>query len=630
MPNKTNFIIDFDSTFTRVEALDVLGEISLVDDPDRDRKLGKIREITDGGMSGGVSFRDSLERRIELLSAHRDHLPALVERLQSEVSESFRRNTAFLRDQADSIFILSSGFREFIEPVVTPYGIKSEHIYANTFEFDGDGKITGFDRDNVLSEDGGKVEQVRALGLDGQVYVIGDGWTDYQIREAGLANKFFAYTGNVSREAVVAKADHVAPSLDEVLYVTGMNSALSYPKNRIRVLLLENIHPDAAAIFRDEGYQVETHAAAMSEGELCERIKDVSILGIRSKSRITPRVLAHAGRLIAVGAFCIGTNQIDLEGCLRRGTIVFNAPFSNTRSVVELAIAEIIMLSRGVPDNTRRMHDGVWKKSAEGSREVRGKTLGIVGYGNIGSQLSVLAENLGMEVIYYDLDEKLALGNAHKVTSLEALLARADFVTLHVDGRTENAGFFGARQFEVMKDGAVFINLSRGNVVDITALKEGIESGRIRGAAVDVFPREPGSNSETFESELRGLPNVILTSHVGGSTQEAQENIADYVPQQIIRYVNTGSSMHSVNFPALRLPELTDAHRLIHVHENKPGILAQINNVFAENHINILGQYLKTNETVGYVITDIEKAHDKKIARDLKKIPHTIRFRVLY
>jgi D-3-phosphoglycerate dehydrogenase len=390
------FIIDFDSTFTKVEALDVLGEISLADDPGKAEKLQEIKEITNRGMQGKMSFRESLHKRIALLSAHKNHLSELIEKLREEVSDSFKRNPEFFETHADYIYILSSGFREFIEPIVTAYGIKIENVFANTFKYDDDGSIVGFDESNVLCEDHGKVKQVQALNLDGDVSVIGDGYTDYEIKQSGLANKFFAFTENVSRESVLDKADHVAPSLDEVLYLSKMNRAISYPKSRISVLLLEGIHPQAARAFKEEGYQLEVHSAAMDEDELCAKLEKVSILGIRSKTHITPKVLESANRLIAVGAFCIGTNQIDLTGCLNKGVAVFNAPYSNTRSVVELAVAEIVMLLRNVTDRSREMHDGVWNKSAQGSNEIRGKKLGIVGYGNIGSQLSVLAENMGM------------------------------------------------------------------------------------------------------------------------------------------------------------------------------------------------------------------------------------------
>jgi D-3-phosphoglycerate dehydrogenase len=333
---------------------------------------------------------------------------------------------------------------------------------------------------------------------------------------------------------------------------------------------------------------------------------------------------------MAIGAFCIGTNQIDLKAATKKGVAVFNAPFSNTRSVVELAVAEMIMLIRNIPDKSAKMHRGEWDKSAKGSYEVRGKKLGIIGYGNIGAQLSVIAEALGMKVFYYDAEEKLALGNATKLKTKRELLEQADVVTLHVDGRESNSNIMGDEEFSLMKKGAIFINLSRGHVVDIDALKRNIENGTIAGCAIDVFPQEPVSNNEEFVSALRGLPNTILTPHIGGSTSEAQENIGHFVPTKITDYINTGSTSNSVNFPNLTLPKLENAHRLIHIHENVPGILARINHVLADNGINIVGQYLKTNETIGYVITDINKEYDKQVIKELRKIENTIKFRILY
>ena len=624
------FVFDFDSTFTQVEALDILCEIVLDGQPNKEEILADVQRITNTCMEGNISFRDSLERRLALLPAHRSHLPPLIERLKKSVSKSFQRNRDFFSTYAEQVYIVSNGFREFIVPIVADYGVQEDHVFANDFVFDEEGNITGFDQNNVLSTDNGKAKVMQELDLHGDVYVIGDGYNDYKIKAAGLANKFYAYTENIERDAVLKMADHITPSLDEFLYLNKMNTAISYPKNRIKVLLLENIHSDAEAKLKEEGYQVETHPAAMDEQELSERIKDVSILGIRSKTHVTAKVLENANRLIALGAFCIGTNQIDLEACARKGVAVFNAPYSNTRSVVELAIGEIIMLMRGIPDKLIAMHQGKWSKSASNSNEIRGKKLGIIGYGNIGSQLSVLAEAMGMTVYYYDVIEKLALGNAIKCETMEELLAQVDVVTLHVDGREENTNLIDARAFEHMKQGMILLNLGRGSVVDIHALKENIESGKIRGASIDVFPYEPKSNQEEFQSELRGLPNVILSPHIGGSTQEAQENIADFVPNKIIEYVNTGSTFNSVNFPNVQLPLLKNAHRLMHIHHNRPGVLAQITNILAQHQINVVGQHLKTSEVIGYVIIDIDKAYNEEVIRDLKRIENTIRFRVLY
>ncbi len=624
------YVIDFDSTFTKVEAFDVLAEISLAGHPELAERKRQIEEITKEGMDGTISFRESLERRLALLPITRIHLDALVGRLKTLVSESFKRNKDFFSTYSDQIYIISNGFREFIEPVVTEYGVKPANVLANEFIFDKDGRVVGFDKNNPLSVNNGKSERLKDLSLPGDVYVIGDGYTDYEIKHAGLANKFFAFTENVERHKVASKADHVAPSLDEFLYLNKLNTAISYPKNRISVLLLENVHPAALELFRSEGFTVETYPAGLDEAELCEKIKNVSVLGIRSKTQVTAKVLENANRLMAIGAFCIGTNQINLAEATRRGIAVFNAPFSNTRSVVEMAIGEIIILIRRIADKSLKMHEGRWDKSAKGSFEIRGKKLGIIGYGNIGSQLSVLAESLGMNVYYYDREEKLALGNATKCRSMNDLLSVADIVTLHVDGRESNTNLIGADQFVRMKPGVIFLNLSRGHVVDIQALRENILSGKVAGCAVDVFPYEPIDNNEEFVSELRGLPNTLLTPHIGGSTAEAQENIGNFVPGKLMDYINTGSTSNSVNFPNLTLPTLENAHRLIHIHDNVPGILARINQVLADHGINIAGQYLKTNEQIGYVITDVNKGYSQEVIKQLRAIEHTIKFRVLY
>ncbi len=622
-------VFDFDSTFTQVEGLDELAAIALTGQPDQATRVAAIKALTDQGMAGEIGFQESLSKRLALLGAHRQHLGPLVQQLQGKVSESIRRNGDFFRQHAERIYVVSSGFREFIEPVVAEFGIAADHVLANTFTFDEGGAITGCDPANVLSRDGGKIQQLKDLHLDGPVYVLGDGYTDYQIREAGMAKRFYAYTENVSRPSVVAHADEVLPTFDEFLYQLKLPMTLSYPKNRIKVLLLENPDARAAELFRQEGYQVELVSGALDEEELIARIEGVSILGIRSKTNVTERVLAAANRLIAIGAFCIGTNQIDLPAAMRKGVAVFNAPFSNTRSVVELTLAELIVLARRIPEKNPKMHLGEWDKSAKGAFEVRGKTLGIIGYGNIGAQLSVVAEALGLKVLYYDVAEKLQLGNATKVNTLEELLPQADIVTLHIDGRPENKDFFGAKHFALMKPGALFINNARGHVVDVPALAEVLHNGHLGGAAIDVFPHEPKTNQEVFESQLRGLPNVLLTPHIGGSTAEAQRNIAEFVPERIMQYINTGNTQQSVNFPNILLPS-QQAHRLIHIHANVPGVLAKINNVLAAHHVNILGQYLKTNELVGYVITDIDKAYDQDVIQALREVEHTIKFRVLY
>jgi D-3-phosphoglycerate dehydrogenase len=630
MNNNPYFIIDFDSTFTKVEGLDELANIALAGNANQEKIVGEIRKLTEMGMNGEISFSEALSRRIDLLKANRSHIDKLVDFLHTKVSDSFQRNEKFLREYADNILIVSGGFKEFIVPVVTEMGLKEENVYANTFEFDEEGNITGVDNTNVLAHAKGKVKLLGSLNLDGDVYAIGDGYTDYELRASGLANRFYAFTENVEREKVIAKADHVVPSLDEFLYLNKLPRSQSYPKSRIKVLLLENVHPVAVESFKYEGFDVEFHKGAMDEEELAEKIKGVSILGLRSKTNVTRKVLENADKLMIIGAFCIGTNQIDLKASTEKGIAVFNAPYSNTRSVVELAVGEMIMLIRNIPEKSIGMHAGKWDKSANNSFEVRGKKLGLIGYGHIGTQLSVIGEALGMEVYFYDIVDKMPIGNAKKCRSLDEVLRVADVVSMHIDGRKDNTNIFGKREFELMKKGVIFLNLARGHVVDVPALVEAIKEGKVAGAGVDVFPYEPKTNNEEFINELRGLPNVILTPHIGGSTEEAQEGIGHYVPERLLEFMNNGSTTGSVNFPELQLPLLKDSHRLLHIHKNVPGILAKINNIFAKHSININGQYLKTNETIGYVIMDVEKGYSDEFIQEIKDIEETIRFRMLY
>jgi D-3-phosphoglycerate dehydrogenase len=623
------YVFDFDSTLTRVEALDVLAEMTLEGRANKEEVIKEIQKITNLGIDGDISFTESLERRIKLLHAKKEDLDGLVENLRNKISKSIAANKEFFEKYADDIYVISCGFKEFIDPIVKEYNIPSDRVYANTFKFDQDGNIIGFDEKNVLSQHNGKIDCLKQMNLDGEVQVIGDGYSDYVMREAGIAHKFFAYTENVHREKAAINADYVTPSLDEFLFVNKLPRNISYPKNRIKVLLLENVHTAAFDNLSEDGFSVELIKNSLSEEELIEKIKGVHVLGIRSKTQVTEAVLNAADKLLVVGAFCIGTTQIDLEFAKKKGVVVFNAPYSNTRSVVELAIGEIIMLMRSVFDRSREIHSGQWQKTAAGSREVRGKNLGIIGYGNIGKQLSVLAEAIGMRVYYYDVDDQLALGNAVKCNTLEDLLNVSDVVTLHIDDNKANKNFIGEREIKQMKKGAMLINLSRGFVVDIDALAEGLKDGHIGGAAIDVYPDEPASNGD-FQTKLQGFANVILTPHVGGSTEEAQRDIADFVPNKIMDYINSGNTVDAVNFPNIRLPKQNKSHRFLHIHKNVPGIMAKINKVLAEYELNINSQYLSTDNEVGYVITDLDKEYNKEVLKALKKVENTIKFRVLY
>jgi len=449
------YVFDFDSTLTRVEALDVLAEMTLAQKGNKKEILQEIQKITNLGIDGDISFTESLERRIKLLEAHRDDLETLVAELRQKISRSIAENKEFFTNNAEDIYVISCGFKEFIDPIVAEYHIPSERVYANTFTFDEDGNIIGFDEKNVLSSHNGKIACLKELNLEGEVQVIGDGYSDYVMREAGIADKFFAYTENVHREKAATNADYITPNLNEFLFVNDLPRKISYPKNRIKILLLENVHPNAFENLSEEGFSVELVKHALPEEELLERIKGVHVLGIRSKTQVTQKVLDAADRLLVVGAFCIGTTQIALDAAKKKGVVVFNAPYSNTRSVVEMAIGQIIMLKRSIFARSTEIHQGKWFKTALNSQEVRGKNLGIVGYGNIGKQLSVLAEAMGMRVYYYDVEDRLALGNAVKCNTLEDLLSVADVITLHIDDNKANKNFIGEREINQMRNGAM-------------------------------------------------------------------------------------------------------------------------------------------------------------------------------
>jgi D-3-phosphoglycerate dehydrogenase / 2-oxoglutarate reductase len=410
-----------------------------------------------------------------------------------------------------------------------------------------------------------------------------------------------------------------------------MDQKTSYPKEKIRVLLMENVSDVAVRNFKKAGYtEVEKLSKALPESEFISAIKNVHILGIRSKSQVTKEVLNAATKLQAIGCFCIGVNQVDLEVATEKGVAVFNAPYSNTRSVAELVIGAAIMLIRRIPDKNKAAHAGVWLKEASGSYELRGKTLGIIGYGNIGSQVSVLAEALGMKVVFYDIETKLPLGNATDARTLKELLSKSDIITLHVPETSQTKNLLNKTNLKFCKEGSIIINYARGEVIDLPALKKVLESGKISGAAVDVFPVEPEKNGDKFTTPLQGLSNVILTPHIGGSTEEAQQNIGEDVSMKLLNYLEKGISLGSHTVPALSLPPQEGSHRILHIHKNVPGVLSQINGQLSKHSINIVGQYLKTNEDIGYVVVDVDKQLSNRAAQLLKEVPHTVKVRLLY
>lgn len=406
---------------------------------------------------------------------------------------------------------------------------------------------------------------------------------------------------------------------------------VSLNKDKIKILLLEGLHPSSLEVLQQAGYtNIEYHKGSLAGEELLEAVKDAHFIGIRSRTQLTPEVFAAAKKLTAVGCFCIGTNQVDLNEAMRRGIPVFNAPFSNTRSVAELVLGELLLLLRGIPEKNAKAHRGEWQKSADNSFEARGKTLGIIGYGHIGTQLGILAENLGMRVCFYDIESKLTLGNATQVASLSELLNKSDVISLHVPETPDTQNIMGAEEFARMKPGSIFINAARGTVVDIDALCSALESKHIAGAAIDVFPVEPKTNNDPFESPLLQFDNVILTPHIGGSTQEAQENIGIEVAGKLVKYSDNGSTLSAVSFPEVSLPEHRGCSRLLHIHENRPGILNQITTIFASEGINIAAQFLQTGAEIGYVVIDVETERSKEALAKLKTIEGTIRARILH
>lgn len=628
-PTDKIFIFDFDSTFIKTESLEILAEITLANHPNKDKIYQSIIELTELAMEGKYSFHESLIERIKMLKPTKAHINEAAQLIATQISDSFLRNKQFFLDHQDSIYVLTGSFYELIEPAIKQFKLKANHIYANSFIYDYYGNVLGVDETNILTQNQGKVEQVKRLNFKQDIIVIGDGYNDYEIKEAQVATSFFCFTENITRKNVCKNADGVIENLEGLflacdLEVENALAPSNIPKQK-SALLLENIHPLVENFFLQNKYQVTKINRALSEDELLE-YKDITFLGVRSKTSISEKFISNAKNLAAIGAFCIGTKHIDLKACNNNSISVFNAPFSNTRSVVELALAEIILLFRGAYDKSLKLHNKTWEKSSKNANEIRGKILGIIGYGNIGSQLSVLAENLGMQVIFYDIADKLPLGNAKSYPSMEKVLKTADVITIHVDDRASNKNLISSIEFELMQTNTVFLNLSRGFVVDEDALYNALDTGKLKGAGLDVFNHEPQQNNTDFTHPLQKFSNVILTPHIGGSTIEAQRHIGEYVTNNYLQFINQGSTIGSVNLPQIALgTKQSNIQRIIHVHANIPGILAKINNVFAKLNTNIEAQYLQTNQKLGYVITDVSHTISDTDINGLRDIEGTIK-----
>ncbi|MBT6207054.1 MAG: phosphoglycerate dehydrogenase [Francisellaceae bacterium] len=615
------FLIDFDSTFVKDETLSIMAEVALENNKDKEDAINRINTLTNQSMNGALDYGDSLLDRMSLLKFHKNMLAEVINHIKNNISDSFLQHKEFLGNK--NIYILSGGFKEIITPVVKDFGIPESRVFANTLEYTADGYVVGVDKNNPLSKHSGKIDVVKQLNLSGEIIMLGDGHNDLVLKENKVVDKFYAFTENIYRKNIVSNSDGQIHNLGELI------SKYSEVESKGSVVLLENIHAKTVELFSNKNYTVKEYTRSLTEDELIEALQGVYVLGIRSKTKITRKVIESCTDLKVVGAFCIGVNQIDLEACSQHGITVINAPYSNTRSVVELAMGEIVMLMRGVFTKSMDLHNNCWHKSSDNSHELRGKTLGIIGYGNIGSQLSVLAESFGMNVLFYDKKIKLPLGNAKTLSSMDELLKTADVVSLHVDGDPMNNNLIGAKEFQLMKQGALLLNLSRGDVVDIKALKSALESKKIIGAAVDVYPKEPKSSKSEFSCCLQGIDNVILTPHVGGSTLEAQENIGTFVGDMILEYLEFGNTELSLTLPNLKSQDVKGVYRILHIHRNTPGKLLEINKILLELGLNIEGQYLKTNTELGYVLTDVANAISNNTINKLKSITDTIRVSII-
>ena len=604
----TWFIIDFDSTFTQVEAMEELAAISLKNDPDKEDIIEKIKQLTDMAMDGKMPFNKSLKARIALLSAKKYHLNMLVNRLRKKVSVSFARNKSFFKTYEGRVLIVSGGFKEFIEPVVKSYNISADFVYANTFTYDKKNNIIGADEENFLAQDNGKVKLLKNLKLKGDVYVIGDGFTDYQIREAGLCKRFFAFTENIKRPLVIERADAVAPSLDEILFSQNLPMALSYPKSRIKALLVGEETFLAEQYLKNEGYQIEKLAS--KSNKISTSIRNASLALVAPSIQISDKDLAES-KLVSLSVWGEDKALVNADLATKKGIAIFNSPFANTRNIAELALHALFSFSKNT--NT---------KGGLGF-ELIGKKLGIIGYENSGSLLSVLAQNLGMEVTYYDEKDRASMGNVSPAKNLIELLKRSDFVVVCPSQTSSKKALLGQKELNQINPKAYLVHLASEESLDMSAVEKLLAQSKLSGFYIDCLHEETYKKTSKFKNTFTTLQNRNKTS-------ETQENIAKFISQKMIEYMNTGNTSSSVNIPNIQLPELQNSHRFIHIHHNKSGILAKINSILGKHKINITGQYLKTNDSIGYVITDVAKQYDKEVIEELKAITETIRFRVLY
>lgn len=601
---KPYFIIDFDSTFTQVEAMEELAAISLKNDPDRELIIEKIRQLTDLAMDGKMPFPKSLKARIALLSAKKYHIQMLVNRLRKRVSVSFARNKNFFKAYQGQILIVSGGFKEFIEPVVKPYGVNPEQVFANTFLFDKKNNIIGADETNVLAMEQGKVKLLKQLKLKGRVIAIGDGYTDYELLASGQVQEFFAFTENIARPLVIQKAKRVASSLDEILYQEKLPMAISYPKSRIKAVLWGEPCYEAENELKKEGYQIYK-VPANANFSMLSKIRQANLLVFHPAVAYQKVLTEMPTKQLATAVWGEVINPEFSSHLALSGTALISPAHSHSRSVAELALLMMLNLFR------------------QKQEELLGKTLGIIGYGHSGSLLSLMAANLGMQVLYFDKEERPPLGNAMQLKTPQEVIRKADALVVLMDKTYLGNFALGLREIKQIKSGSILIHLSYDELIDPDAVKQMLEQQKLGGFAMDCL------NERTFK-KIHSWKNTFITLNERLNTHQTSTNIANAVCKGLIDFVNTGSTSLSENFPRISLPPLQTGHRFIHIHKNVPGVLARINSILAESKTNISGQYLKTNDEIGYVITDVDNDYSENVLQELKRVPSTIRFRVLY
>ena len=641
-----NIILDFDSTIINAESIELIVEKALlrVDKKERKKRQKRLVELTYKATNGEIPFSEALRERFSLADITAQDVRCVAESILNNINPRVRETVNIFKQHHKNLYIFSVGLKEVVLPVAKELGIPKSNVFANIPSYDERGFLIGIDEKNPLSLSMGKVYIAEQLKKDSRLHggtaVVGDGISDLSLRKNNLAEMFVYFSGTRLLEEVRQQADFTVDQFDRLLPLFFSNDELSHEttvalfefpevdltKKQV-IILLENIHSNAEQRLAENGFVVRRYAETWDGRELCKRIEEAHVIGIRSRTKITGDVIKCSPNLLAIGAYCIGINQVDLDTAAALGIPVFNAPYSNTRSVAELVVGEIIMLMRRIPEKSAAAHKGHWLKGASGSQEIRGKTAGIIGYGRIGTQVSILLENLGMSVLFHDIVDKLPLGNAKRAGDLYDLLKRSDVVTLHVPDTTRTRNMIGKREIEHMKKGACLVNTSRGKVVDLVALRRALDEDHIAGAAIDVFPEEPSQPEDVFVSPLQNSANVILSPHIGGSTKEAQENIAEYVSGKIQRYLTTGSTIGSVNFPEVDLPRIEGTHRILHVHSNVPGVLAKINDVFARRNINVEGQILQTRGEIGYLMVDVNSEISDQVTDLMKSITETIRVR---